>query len=136
MRTIEGIVKMMNDLLHADLTDDRQIRELFGELKRCNASIRFLDFEYYNEITLRWAKQGKVEAVKSKKFETAAEYRDIEKKCQDCVETINCYKLRESAFQVEEGNILYFYRGNARNDKIFKKHLDRQFSRLANDMYR
>lgn len=136
MRAIEDIVKMMNNLLHADLPDDRQIGQVFEEIRReFKPVIRFLDFEYYNEKTLRWAKQGKADAVKAKNYEVGAEYRDIEVKCQEYVAAMDTFGTRESAFHYKDDVVLYLYFGNARNDKAFKKRFLRIFNRLVKDKY-
>lgn len=136
MVTIEDVVKKMNELLHNDLPDDMRIKEALDTLKsKFRHVIRFLDLEYYNETTLQWAKQGKVEAVKSKNFELAAEFRDIEKKCQEYVTVRNAYHIDQSAFFCENGALLYLYFGTARNDKAFKHRLDSHFHRLVKDRF-
>lgn len=126
----------MNELLHAGFPDNRQIGKMFEELRgRFKPVIRFIDFEYYNEKTLLWAQERKVDALKAENYEVAGECRDIEKKCLEYVEMIKRFGIRESAFHFEDNEILYLYFGNARNDKAFKKVFLKIFKALGKDKY-
>ena len=70
------------------------------------------------------AKNENIKYVKLQDFETAAEFRQIEKECKSYIEIKTEYNIRKSMFYFKQNYLFYFYFGTDRNDKQIKLYFE------------
>jgi hypothetical protein len=122
METLEEIVLKLNEMLNITPFSTVQFEKLFDNLRmKYHPKIGFLDFEYFNETTLKKAQKEKIKAVKTQNFEYAATRRVLEKECLKYIELRTRFEITKSIFLCEDNHFVYSYFGTARNDKRIKK---------------
>jgi uncharacterized short protein YbdD (DUF466 family) len=122
MENAVDIVFELNIMLYAKEFDQKHFEELWKRLKdNFNPRIGMLDFEKYNEITLKRAQKEKIKSIKHSNFEKAAALRQFQEECIKYVEIKNRYKIKRSIFICKDNFLVYVYIGNARNDKWIKE---------------
>ena len=124
MKTAKNIVLELNELLEVDHLNRERFDSLMKPFKeQYNPKIKLLDFKYYNEYRCRIAKKEKIKYVKSYDFETAAEFRILEKKCLTYIKIKKEYNIEKSKFYYDQDYLYYFYLGTAKNDKIVREYI-------------
>lgn len=124
MENIDPIVEKLNKFLKDKNPDFKQFEEIIKQIKEQEKlRIRILDFEYNDEERLNHAVKEKIIAVKSYNFERAASWRDKEKEIQKYIDLKKTFKIKKSMFYFQGDYLVYFYFGNAKNDKEIKEFL-------------
>jgi hypothetical protein len=124
METVENNVSKLNEILEDDKFNlnefDRLIKQLKEEYK---VKIKFLDFKYHNEYRRALARKEKIKNIKIQEFETAANWRDLEKDCLSFISIRKEYNIEKSTFYFEKEYMFYFYFGTAKSDKKVREYL-------------
>jgi hypothetical protein len=118
MKTTEDIISKLNKMLEDDIFRINEFDKLIKQLKEeHNIKIKLLDFKYYNEYRRKLARKEKIKNIKIQEFETAANWRNLEKDCLSFISIRKEYDIGKSTFYYEQEYMFYFYLGNAKNDK-------------------
>lgn len=121
METAENIVSKLNEMLEADHFETEAFNSLIKALRElCNPTLKFLDFEYYNEKLLKTLKKEKIRLISIQDFEGAALIREKEKECQGYISIREEYRIERSDFYYDQVYLFYFYLGNSKNDKLVR----------------
>lgn len=125
MEKLDEMVQKLNELLESESFDRTEFDFLINRIKdELKMSVKFLDFEYYNEERLEFARSNKMSNVKLQDFETAAKFREMEKECMTYIELKREYNIEKSTFYFEKDKLFYFCIGTAKNDKIVRNYLN------------
>ena len=122
---MEAQIEKLNQALHADdFNEDDFVSHIKRIVEKEGVLLRILDFKYFNEKRLEYAAAEKVKAIKSRHFESAALWRDKERKVLEYIEIKNGLKIQQSGFHYDKGYLLYFHLGTAKNDVAIKNALN------------
>lgn len=125
MKEIQQNIKKLNKLLEATHFDLIQFENILNSINnRKSIKIRILDFDYYSKERLNVATKEKKDGLKNQNYEKAANFRDLEKKCQKHVEFKIEHNIEKSMFFYEQKYLLFLHMGTAKNDKIIKEYLE------------
>ncbi len=123
MEKPEEIVQKLNELVDSDfdLTIlDSLIKKFKEQLK---TDVNFFDLEYFNEQRMLEARSNKTAKEEPKDFNSAFEFREIERKCLKYSQLKSEFHIEKSSFSLYKDYLLYFYLGSAKNDKVIKDYL-------------
>lgn len=81
-----------------------------------NVQLKILDFAYYNEDMQKYVSSQKIECVKASDFETAARWRNKEKKILSLIEFRDEFAIHKSGFYLDQAYLIYYHLGTERND--------------------
>jgi type 1 glutamine amidotransferase len=110
-------VEKLNQALHADNFDVDALRNLLLFItEQEKVRLRVLDFEYFNEQRLSHVTKKKLEAIKAWDFESAALWRDKERKVLEYMEIRKELNIQQSGFHYDKGYLFYSHLGTAKND--------------------
>jgi hypothetical protein len=124
MENPEEIVLKLNELLESEF-DRNEFDILIKLLKeQFKIDIKFLDFEYYNEYRLEYARSNKMAKVKLQDFVATVKFREMEKECMNFIELKAEFNIEKSSFYYDKGYLFYFCLGTAKNDKIVNDYLN------------
>jgi len=125
MEKLDEMVQKLNKLMESDQFDRTEFDFLINRIKdELKQPVKFLDFEYFNEERLEFARSNKMANVKLKDFERAAEFREMEKECLNYIQLKREFNIEKSIFYYEKDYLFYFCLGTAKNDKIVKDSLN------------
>lgn len=128
MKISEKIIEKLNGLITEDdfrLADFNSLLTQLPEKK--SIKIILIDFEYYNEDRLKFLQESKIECIKVQDFEEAANYRKLEKECQEYIDIRAEYDIKKSMLFFEKISLYYFYFGSSAIDEIVKESLSSHF---------
>ncbi len=119
-------VEKLNQALHADNFDADAFKNLLHSIiEQEKVRLRVLDFEYFNEKRLAHVAKKKLEAIRAWELESAALWRDKERKVLEYIEIRKELNIQKSGFHYDKGYLFYSHLGTAKNDneviKIFLK---------------
>jgi hypothetical protein len=121
MEALESLVGELNNLLEVEILVQEEFTSLIKQIKaHKKITIKILDFEYFNEERLEQANKEKIKAVMIQNFDSAAAWRDKEKKIQKYIDIRNELEVTKSRFFYKEDYLLYLYMGTARNDLVIR----------------
>jgi hypothetical protein len=125
MENPEEIVKKLNKMVDSNEFDFTEFDFLLKRfMEQAKISVRFLDLEYFNEQRMLDARSNKTAKEELKDFNSAFEYREIERKCDKYSQLKSEFKIEKSTFYVYREYLLYFCLGNGKNDKVLRDFLD------------
>jgi len=128
MMPIQEIVEKLNQALtNVDFNKDEVENLLVLLTEHQQVKVKILDFEYYNEERLEYAKNEKSKEVKFQNFEQAASWRHREKKILKYIELRKEFNIKKSGFHFEEEFLFFFYLGTEKNDKQLKEIIINKF---------
>ncbi len=110
-------VEKLNQALYADNLDADAFRNLLLYItEQEKVRLRVLDFEYFNEQRLSRVTKKKLDAIRTWDFESAALWRDKERKVLEYIEIRKEMKIQQSRFHYDKGYLFYSHMGTAKND--------------------
>lgn len=114
----------LNKILWAEDFDINLMNDVLRKIKKeFQVSFEIIDLKIYNLDCLGKAIADKKIAIESKKFELAAQNRDLEKKCMKYLEIKDRLNIYASEFQIDSDRILYLHTGTSQNDELIKSGL-------------
>lgn len=114
----------LNKILWDEGFDINLLNDVLRKIKKdFHVSFEIIDLKIYNLDCLGKAIADKKTAIENKKFELAAQNRDLEKKCMKYLEIRNRLNIYTSEFQIDSDRILFFHTGTSPNDEIIKTEL-------------
>lgn len=117
-------INELNKILWAEDFDISLMNDVLRKIKKeFQVSFEIIDLKIYNLDCLGKAIADKKIAIESKKFELAAQNRDLEKKCMKYLEIKHRLNIYASEFQIDSNRILYFHTDTSPNDKRIKTEL-------------
>jgi hypothetical protein len=124
METSENLILKLNELLEGERFYRKRFDKLLNDFKELeNPKIVLVDFEYYSWDRLRLLYDKKMEFIGLQNFEAAAEYRTLEKECQEYLDIKFEYGINKSMLFFEKKILFYFYFGMAKNDKKAREYM-------------
>jgi hypothetical protein len=125
MEKLDEMVQKLNELLESESIDNTEFDFLINRIKdELKMSVKFLDFEYFNEDRLESARANKMSKVKLQDFETAAEFREMEKECLNYIQLKRECNIEKSTFYYDKNYLFYFCLGTSKYDKIVREYLN------------
>jgi hypothetical protein len=125
MEKPEEIVQKLNEVVDSDPFDHIEFDFLIKRFKELSkTTVKFLDLEYYDGIRLESARRNKIANEKIQNFNSAFEYREIERKCEKYSQLKSEFKIEKSTFYLYRKYLLYFCLGNGKNDKVLRDFLN------------
>jgi hypothetical protein len=125
MEKAEKIVQTLNEMIDNDefnlIEFDFLLKRFMEETK---TSVKFLDLEFYDEARMLSARNNKIANERIKDFNSAFEYREIERKCLKYSQLKSDFKIEKSTFYLYREYLLYFCLGNGKNHKVLRDFLD------------
>jgi hypothetical protein len=122
MVTAEEIIGKLNHALNApDLNTDQFINNLNLLTEQEKAKVKIIDIEFYNEESLEHARKEMKVGIKTRNFEWAVRWREKELEILKYIELRQKLNIEKSAFHFDEGLLLYFHLGTAKNDPHIKE---------------
>jgi hypothetical protein len=121
MNKVQNLVLKLNEMLEDESFTSEACKISLSRFKeQFKAEFKFLDFKYYNNYRLRFAKLAKIKCVETQDFEAAAKFRDLENDCTSFISLKNEYGIEKSSFYYDRPFLFYFYLGTAKNDKAVR----------------
>ena len=124
MEKLDEMVQELNELMESESFDRTEFDFLIKQIKeQLKTDLKFLDFEYYNEVRMETARNNKIAKEKIKDFNAAFEYREIERKCLKYGQLKSEFHIEKSSFYLYKDYLLYFCLGTGMNDKVISDYL-------------
>lgn len=125
MGNLEKMVRKLNEMVDSnefDLTEFDFLLKRF--MQQAKISVRFLDLEFYDEARMLAAKSNKTANEDLKDFNTAFEFREIERRCEKYIKLKSEFHIVKSSFYLYKDFLLYFCLGIGKNDKVVRDYMN------------
>jgi hypothetical protein len=124
MEKPQEIVQKLNELVESDLFNRTEFDFLIQQIKeQLKTPVKFLDLEFYDEARMLSARSNKIANEKIKDFNSAFEFRKIERKCLKYSQMKSEFHIEKSSFYLYKYYLLYFCLGTSRHDKVLRDYL-------------
>lgn len=128
MKTIDDIVTGLNKMVNTHQQSPKEIESLLIQLSNdFNVKFKFIDLELYDEVWLKSIVKDKVKFLKLGKIKIGIFYRDLERKCMECIELKKKLNISTSTFIYDDGYLFYFCMGSTYIDDSIKKYFNELF---------
>jgi hypothetical protein len=125
MEKPEEIVQKLNKVVDSDPFDLTELDSLVKRfMEQAKTSVKFLDLEIYGEARMLEARRNKIAKEELKDFNSAFEFREIERKCEKYSQLKSEFHIEKSSFYQYKDYLLCFCLGTAKNDKIIRDYLN------------
>jgi hypothetical protein len=118
MKKFEKHIRALNAILYAETFDEAAFiwqLMIIRELGRTGVVV--YDFAYHNDALRQEAGRKKLEALQSRHYKEAADYRDLEMTCEKFLAFRKDYPQEQSMFELIGSIPTYLHFGTATNDK-------------------
>jgi hypothetical protein len=109
MDTIDSLAETLNTMLTEQNFEANRCLELLEKLKTdYNLKFILIDLQKFNEASLSYHQQNKLEAARIMNFENAAWHRTMEDKCKEYIDLKNTLDVSSPMF-ISDGGVLFFF---------------------------
>ena len=128
MNNLSSIIEMVNlQLNQKDFTIEAAV-PLMQKLAIAGAKhISLIDYSFFNERTLLYAKKERTAGIRAQNFEWAKKYSLIEEKCLYTMSFKEKFHIRKPSLVWSDDKLYYFYMGKTTQENMFRGVLDNIF---------